>query len=357
MPRFEQFRTQYATYLRGGKVEGWRSFPTGGRFWLDKNMQPDDVYERLTHALYGARRPGQVMSDVRPDVKPDMKGGQTFDDAAGTTYHEILVERNWYRIGRPHYKVWPSMVDALMNTKINIGCEHLHMPFPLIEIRLPPKHYREDENAPWLRAMLVTKQREPDGEKLLVFSQFAADKWALDHGGDEMTNSVLNKFALIPGDTIDTELQRMPFRHSEHQEGGPYWPNRDCLMHMTALAVGVCFIAIGKDRSLVRPATLTTRERIKSKKRHGRPSRKGWEVGADIKLPKLRDDRSCPGHGEGSKLQFGHIRSGHMRWQPTGPREEPIYKLIFVPPTVVRPDLPMKPRLTPRSVRQDGPDA
>ena len=70
---------------------------------------------------------------------------------------------------------------------------------------------------------------------------------------------------------------------------------------------------------------------------------KGWKVGSEIDLPRplIRREGYSGNEGTGKELEHGHIRSGHMRMQPCGKGNKD-RKLIFLPPTVVRPDLPMR---------------
>ncbi len=39
------------------------------------------------------------------------------------------AEWEWYKLGNPYYKVWPSMVDQLSSVSIDIDATYLHLPF------------------------------------------------------------------------------------------------------------------------------------------------------------------------------------------------------------------------------------
>jgi hypothetical protein len=68
----------------------------------------------------------------------------------------------------------------------------------------------------------------------------------------------------------------------------------------------------------------------------------GYKIGSEINLPTAL--HSAPGGqygGHGQSLREGHLRRGHLRLQACGPRLQE-HKVIFVAPTVVRPDLPLK---------------
>lgn len=85
------------------------------------------------------------------------------------------------------------------------------------------------------------------------------------------------------------------------------------------------------------------RQKVMAKERRERDEKKcnGWLVGSEIDLPRPLVKRDQCREGTGTELQYGHIRSGHMRYQPCGPGNKD-RKLIFLPPTVVRPDLPIR---------------
>lgn len=370
MPRFDEFTTQYHVYKRRG--HGTFKFTAGVPFELKKGMGALETYDT-------------VLSSFKVEI-PDLWPQNSHLVPAlhplymlGTTHRQMLIERNWYALGQPYYKVWPAMVDALMHTKIDIGVEHFEMPFPVILIRLPYHFFREDKRAPWLRGILVTRQREVFSEevakalgkepgshdRLMLFSQFEMDEFTESQRPPNAikeevgNNSVLSKLTLVPGHTIEDDLEQMPIQTSHHKEGGSYWPNMETTQKIVALAVGVCFIAIGKDKKLITRARPDVHDRRSQRRgRRQMPPGRGWAVGQDIKLPKLRQDAATStGEGEGQRLQFGHVRSGHMRYQRYGSKDAPEYRLIFIHPTVVRPDLPMKPRLTPRAVRRPDPEA
>lgn len=292
------------------------------------------------------------------------------EDSVGSTYMQMRAERNWYALGRPTYKIYPGMVEALAETSIDIPAEHFKMPFPAIVLRLPRHYMREHDDAPWLQAILITtcwmrydrefaKRHHIDAGrhlKLQVFSSFEEPP-----GGSPMMNHIRSQMNLAPGMTLQHSLDVMPFQEDPRSE--VYWPSRGMTKKLLALSLGTCFIAVGKDKKLIKKEKregLSVRDRLRRGGRRWDPSKipntdLGWGVGSDIKLPKA--DSMLPGDPRPDvdpdpdrQLRYGHVRSGHMRWQPYGPKDDPTYKLIFIAPTVVRNDLPLKPRNTPRAV-------
>ena len=140
-----------------------------------------------------------------------------------------------------------------------------------------------------------------------------------------------------------------------YQLGGSH-PEISDIGLVVKLALGVAFLAIAKDRKYVKQ----TKIRIYGKdtcfcgsgktykkccKRRGKQNI-GFDVGRDIVIQR----EQVPGAstvvvGRGKELKYGHIVSGYMRWQwyndEYGDRKK---KLIFIPPTIARPDLKMKPK-------------
>jgi hypothetical protein len=117
------------------------------------------------------------------------------------------------------------------------------------------------------------------------------------------------------------------------------------------ILAATCFFAVDKHELVLPdvPRELITIKRTKRKGQAISEQRRverelakcrGWVVGREIDLPRplihYVDDRPSATHT--FELKYGHIRSGHMRMQPCGAHNQD-RKLIFVAPTIVRPDL------------------
>lgn len=270
------------------------------------------------------------------------------------------AELLWYQHGNPYYKVWPAMAAALSNTKIDIDCKFLQMPFPTIEVCLPkhPSHqFREHPDAPAVTSMLVYRDDDLRGAKdnreasLMVHYQLDVDLdkpwmgWYFNMGLKSGT-SIANRFELS-------------WKKSAHFDDG-YEPSKEFTEKIVKLAVAVCFFGTHNHQVIMPdiPNRLIERYHDAKQRRDKSEAEKllqrakdmghfGWRVGSEIDLPQPivkhinRDESGTT--GEGNELQFGHVRSGHMRYQPYGSKDEPNhYELIFIPPTTVRPDLPLR---------------
>lgn len=224
----------------------------------------------------------------------------------------LLLYREWHRCGCPYYKVYPGIAAALSDTKLHFAATEVRPPFSCFEVRLPQG---------WAaRAMLVAYSWE-------------AVHFAFHECGYETTvRYTLNKERSI-AESLDVE------------------PDKD-FRDLCAIAIGVALFGV-ENHELVLPdlprevidkrCRKTKRQRAMERERREREEKKckGWLVGSEIDLPRPLVLRDRCRVGTGTELQHGHIRSGHMRYQPCGEGGKD-RKLIFVAPTVVRPDLPMR---------------
>jgi hypothetical protein len=261
-----------------------------------------------------------------------------------------MFEQHWHGLGEPYYKVAPSMVEALMCTRVDIDCKFLKFSYPVVSIRLPQNHVRNDANAPWLRGVLCTTYAIPDLEEIKFI-------YAMDFRGRYGDHGVCFQFTLQPGKTLEECFYTPAFNPHPPPGDDGYWPTAEFQRRILGLVVGTLFFAIGgklteRDRPSVSEG-LRNKKLLKKSKGTIGSARKGYVVGQDILLPKsYRSIRNPFLAGEGNRLTHGHIRCGHLRWQPHGPRGNPSsYELIFIAPTVVRPDLPLKPKLTDHVVK------
>ena len=276
--------------------------------------------------------------------------------------HQLgMAEETWLDAGKPYYKIWPNMIDAIGHTSLNIDARYLHLPFQAFEIRLPIQHYLAshvgtsvlvhgftlDELDVWLlKHRLDTRARakEPDYEDiLLMFRLF----YYIPNDKDYFTtdNAVIRK-----NETLETTVSNLISSPSNEPD---MVVDDSVIRHLFALAVAVSMFGV-ENHEIVMPdiprEVLTIkgkgkRKRITEQMRIDRELAKckGWKVGSEIDLPRplIRREGYSGNEGTGKELEHGHIRSGHMRMQPCGKGNKD-RKLIFLPPTVVRPDLPMR---------------
>jgi hypothetical protein len=281
------------------------------------------------------------------------------DDPSGLLYASL--DGSWYAAGCPEYRVHPAMISAMRATSIDIEARYLRFPHHVFTISLPAGRdfeVREAPDKPVIHGLLVSSFEEAEArpdDPVFISKQGIRYTKVLDnsrpqirkllisvsyHNGKEWEYSVL-KCPLHDDKTIEDLFTSMAV--------GPnasigYWPSIGFRQDIAALTVGVCFFAIGKTK-VIEEAHLPRQQR-RELERSGEP-RFIFDVGRTIEIPRpLYDSKvydTTENEPTGRHLNYSHIRSGHLRWQKKGGKgSKGRYDLIFVAPTVVRPDLPMK---------------
>lgn len=255
------------------------------------------------------------------------------------------------------------------------------MPFPTFRIDLPKSNVLGEEHGEvGFDGLLVTTSdvlnydfmKGGQGAKLHIFGTRRSDpkahygeigykgyRRATIHFGTFPLTNHHSMFALPLLDestTVEELLRKYDEQMVEHDHD---FSQRIVRRRILSLVIATMLIAVSDDKRLIRPEQRGVRHRLKAEKAKKRGDKgagladKGFLVGADIKLPKdLQQALKPAGTGEGHSLQYGHVRSGHLRIQPYGKRDgKKTYKVIFIAPTLVRPDLPLKPKLTDRAVK------
>lgn len=305
-------------------------------------------------------------------------------------------EGRWYELGRPSYIVHTEMAGALEHTRLDVPAEQFRLPYETLVIRFAPRAVfvapslvtdntrGRLRGAPFVRAMMVA-----ECPASLADLEFRAAHET--HGDWSNLASVLSapatKGRRMVGITLDVSDDDPNSRHEGQIFVGlssgttlgqcvasrlrlPSWgdssaSDEDC-RRISAIAAGVVFLAISKDRKYVERTRIKPRPTDecvcgsgqkhklccgKKGPREGEPV--GFEVGRAIDLPYRSSTSRSVTTGDGRELEFGHVRTGHMRWQKKKDDAGAwTTELTFVHPTIVRPDLPLKPLLTPRQVRE-----
>lgn len=300
-------------------------------------------------------------------------------------YASAAIEGTWYDHLQPEYKAYPSIVAALAATKIEIGCEHLKMPFPAFAVRLPVDFVREGDG-PAIRclfvAMLRNELQRHSGARPVtsIESDPAPDarhipfvvvppgplppdvlmvqaKYIDKDGDDAFANFTIG---LERGKTLEQKFDEWVGRPRRAEiaraAAGTYVLSDKMSRELLALAVGISFFATGRHKSprLFEPDKRQRHQRRQFEREFG-GEQPTFNVGRELVLPREEGAQGPPGdHSEGAgvQLRWAHYRTGHLRYQAAGPgRSE--RRLVFIEPTIVRPDLPLRPRVTPGSVTDE----
>jgi len=259
----------------------------------------------------------------------------------------LRSEIAWVRGGRPYYKVWPAMLDMLLESKLNIGCNYINMPFEQFVLRFP-KESSSIKNSP--RSALVTVIRRAtfgkDRRDMVMVCWRDETDYPGRPGGSVPSMSYAN-FPIESEYTIDDTIEKIvsvdtPSNDPETVEG------------VMRVAMSATFFAVN-NHEIIRPdiprrliekhakavecGDEGARKRYESKNN-------GWHLGADILTPKpivVGENGSSDTNGESKRrLEFSHPRTGFMGLRACGPgRSRRV--MTFIRPTIVRPDRPLGP--------------
>lgn len=308
-------------------------------------------------------------------------------------YTSAVIEGTWYECLQPEYKAYPAIVAALSATKIEIGCEHIKMPFPAFAVRLP-EGFMQDVNGPPLRCLLVAMVKNNEvytstpvasidsdpapGAMSIPFAVSFSDgtpdnalliqaKYIDSDGDDAFTNFAIrldrNKtleevfsdwVTRAEGEGAQARLRARAF--------GGYVVSNKMARELLSLAVGISFFATGRHKAakpILQREKRPRHERRRFERDHDGEEQPTFFVGRELVLPReegapARDQGPGLGEGAGRSLRWGHYRTGHLRYQAHGPARSD-RKLIFIEPSLVRPDLPLRPRVTPGQITGDRP--
>ena len=275
------------------------------------------------------------------------------------------TERRWYAAGRPYYKIWPDMAAAMAETSIEIPFGVLRLPYPSFAVRLP-MGFELVPGQPAVRAIMLSCEpvKNKGGDYIILRDPAEADSvglhmlYAFDRYDEEGTQLQFHYTLNMrdPNATIESQFAGTYTTHppNANAPAADYNPPREVTEAIIKLAVATCFFGIDK-HELVMPDL--SRKKLEKLRRRGkqaeadyndhpdRDNEANWTIGREVSLP--RPLVGCVDeHGDGDEkakrsLHHGYIRRGHMRWQVCGEGRRD-RRLLFVPPHVCRPDLPIK---------------
>lgn len=247
----------------------------------------------------------------------------------------LTADEAWYQSGEPEYRVYPDAAMAFGHTDIDIDCKHLRLPWPAFTITFP-RWLVCAGGGDEIDSLLITEVMEPSIKQENVLGRRAdGGIWVRADAPNDQRKLVM---MISRGGTEDMTYWKLPLDAGTSLKTvfesyvcrARYGIDREQSLWLFAIAVCTCFFTVGRSSQsrLVEPCFERGRNTL----------RRIWEVGRELTLPVYDDagprhvSRDSDGTGRSPR---SHFRRGHMRWQPYGPRENPHYELIFIPPTVV----------------------
>jgi len=293
------------------------------------------------------------------------------------------IEYSWYQSQKPYYKLYPSVMDAFLETNCDVSPENIRMPHGCFVIKLPQDGVCVDlEGKDSYSTPLFIYVS--DGIVYSVINGNQCDNYCsrshfdfkYDDGFIENVSSFLFKHNLIGSgnrlipDSIRRTINISLIYNDNYKEGARISSDlfidnnieqdiktisKDNLVFSQYIraALGVIFCATGSHKVLeydVLSEHLEAYRKLKDgnereRKKYEFNARKkgkfGWCIGRDgreLKLPNGISD--CIGKGLGKReLSYSFIRGGHWRSQAYGSKWSK-KKTIWIPDTSVRSDLP-----------------
>lgn len=228
------------------------------------------------------------------------------------------AERDWVEAGQPYIKVFPAMARMLETVAIDdVPVDVLRPPHACIEICLPVDEYP---------GSMLVRLCQPQGRLMLQVVQQKLP-------GCFLTSMVLDKPSI--GECI--------VAHEPHTEAGQRSAQRE------ALSVGVSVLLFMSDHHRLvcpdlEPRLIHGPRRGKQGQKRGKMIARAASLtlGREIELPRPVTDRDSEASGGGPELSHSHVRRAHLAYRRCGPNHSE-RRLVFIMPTVVRPDLPASP--------------
>lgn len=262
-----------------------------------------------------------------------------------------LVKREclWHECGRPYYKLYPEISAALANTKFNFTADHLLSPFEIFNVMLPVGQFPTNSLLVNIETYDPPKTDDEYGGqiiKALRCSFFESD------GGVQHLNLPFRKDKSIEEELLLSTDIDYPNIGNPNLESMTTLEQR---LPLWKLAIATAMFAVNKHELVTSDIKEDLKKRFpggksKASQKAAEEQREkaaekhlGWRIGGETLLPRpAPTNRESGGSHAGYELHHAHYRSGHMKMQPHGPQHS-LRKLIFVPPTIVRADLPIKP--------------
>lgn len=234
-----------------------------------------------------------------------------------------LLEKDWEKLNRPYYNVFPAIVPMLMSLKLDIPCDMLKsISIQPIEVRLPTN--LKDSFLSWdggcVKSVLFGIQLMPSEVKsneLVEGLCICFDIGELD----ELGHAVLTFkfFPLRPDKTIEEATELLPAHESLKM--GVQIPEH---IIMSVVRLCACLALIDSDSDIITPDVLAKHKdkwesASDAEKKHmtdmaRRRGKNGWDVGASIEyVPHYRRPHPAIVRiGKGRKLTRIVMRKGSV---------------------------------------------
>jgi len=303
-----------------------------------------------------------------------------------TTFNALTFTHQLIKNDRPYYKVYPEVFEAVSGTTLDLAMEDWHLPFDVFEIRMPktetPLLPIDDGSRVGVSSIQVFRHPERRFAQMIEADTAMTYKYAQRYRPDLAPMFRFNKNIAIQlnvrdFDTPQPGYQQFLLGTITHYSGHTI---RDATADVVErlvdacpaneferiadwaweksikLALGVSLLATGSQK-ILQPDVLSKHlnafnemrakgdtagcKAIVAKARQ--KGKFGWNVGkpTDRRLPLSQNPSYPRSEGKGGRRIWGSIRCGHWHKYRVGAGRKTV-KIMWVNPTVVRPDLPLR---------------
>ncbi len=308
------------------------------------------------------------------------------------SFNGAVIDDEMLRTGRPYYQIYPQIFDPVSDTTLDLDIEDWKVPFDIIEIRMPKtqcplipiqpnssvgvmsiqvfKNFYKRMAIPIADGRCITYQfikntlpeylprfvAKFDNRIAIKVNLFDFDNSQNENKGRYIITSLEYAPEIKIRDAVDTTIRRIMAKESFYSTdpdlkdmSGEAWST------ILKLALGISLLATGSQKILEYDVLSKHLEAYRKMRDKGdvsecrriediakKKGKYGWNIGrpAERRLPlsvgNSYDSGECNG---GSHHHYRSYRCGHWHIYHTGAHRTKV-KIVWLNPTVVRPDLP-----------------
>jgi hypothetical protein len=313
---------------------------------------------------YGYKDPMTFYNDVIRDYRDVQRGSSPkFGFQSHIQLIFIVMEKCWYNLRMPYYKIWPGVFDSFIKTRLDIKANLLRFPHEIFTIKLPKTDdgiltFDFNGAKATVESIMVLSG---DGET--IRSQGCTGIsfrviYNVDKPNYEYQGCFMNTVKMQLDKTIEESMSREECFDTT-SEGENYLIPKFIIDACARLTVATIFLATGSHKVLefdvlskhlsvyraIRDTNAAARKDYENKAKQ--KGKFGWNIGSgrgdrSLKLPNgTTYAKACKDAG-GRELLYQHVRGGHWHTVRYGEGRKEI-KIVWFEDTVVRKDLLPKP--------------
>jgi hypothetical protein len=190
----------------------------------------------------------------------------------------VLAEGIWKQLRRPYYQVYPAIIPALLNLRLDIQTNLIHTPLPALLVRLPAD--KPIDGLPGVQTALV--QQDEPGADLRLWVNFMRPA------------GLANMHVTLgcePGKTLEESFQESAANTQNYVVSGNFYSEEYLPMLLNSLRLCAMLCLLAEDIDIIAPDVLADdRQKYEASgdpkyvDRAHRRGKVGWNVGQQIEV-------------------------------------------------------------------------